>query len=143
VDRAPSIVSDARTVFTVGKAGSFTVTTRGFPAPALTESGQLPAGVTFSDNGNGTAALSGTPSTDGTYRFTITAANSLSSVTQKFVLTVDQPPLITSANTVTFTLGQSNTFTITTTGSLRRGSLREALYLAASRSSTRETARQS
>ncbi len=47
--------------FTVGSAGSFLVTTTGTPTPALTESGALPSGVTFHDNGNGTATLSGTP----------------------------------------------------------------------------------
>jgi hypothetical protein len=36
------------------------------------------------------------------------------SVTQKFTLTVNQPPIITSADTITFTAGQSNSFTITT-----------------------------
>ena len=44
-----------------GQAGSFTVTTKGFPTAALSESGTLPSGVTFTDNGNGTATLSGTP----------------------------------------------------------------------------------
>jgi hypothetical protein len=116
VAQAPSITSPAGVVFTTGKTGSFTVTTRGFPAPALTESGDLPAGVTLTDNTNGTATLNGTPSAGGTYTFTITAANSTASVTQKFTLTVDQPPLITSPGAATFTLAQPNTFTITTTG---------------------------
>jgi hypothetical protein len=118
VDQAPRITSAAGTVFTVGMAGAFTITTKGFPASVLTENGPLPSGVTFSDNGNGTALLSGTPlaGTGGIYRFTITAANSLASVIQKFVLIVHEPPLITSASTVAFTLGQFSTFTITTTG---------------------------
>ena len=45
-----------------GTAGTFTVTTTGFPtATTLTETGALPAGVTFVDNGDGTATLAGTP----------------------------------------------------------------------------------
>jgi hypothetical protein len=32
------------------------------PTPTLTETGELPSGVTFKDNGNGTATLGGTPS---------------------------------------------------------------------------------
>jgi hypothetical protein len=39
------------------------------PTPSLTESGVLPSGVTFTDNENGTATLSGTRAsgTGGTY----------------------------------------------------------------------------
>ena len=44
-----------------GQAFSFTVTTTGSPAPTLTRAGTLPTGVTFNDNGNGTATLAGTP----------------------------------------------------------------------------------
>ena len=33
----------------------FTVTTTGAPAPSLSESGTLPSGLSFTDNGNGTA----------------------------------------------------------------------------------------
>ena len=37
-------------------------TTAGFPtATTLTKTGALPAGVTFTDNGDGTATLAGTP----------------------------------------------------------------------------------
>jgi hypothetical protein len=118
VDQSPTITSAAGVTFTVGQAGRFSVATVGFPAARLSESGALPAGVTFADNGDGTATLSGTPwaGTGGIYSFTVTAANSASSVAQKFTLTVDQPPIITSANAVTFTAGRSNTFTITTAG---------------------------
>jgi len=74
---APAITSASSTTFTVGTAGSFTVTTTGSPTPSLTESGTLPSGVTFTNNGNGTATLSGTPAsgTGGTYTLTITASN--------------------------------------------------------------------
>ena len=41
------------TTFTVGTAGTFTVTATGFPTPTLSETGALPSGVTFVDNGNG------------------------------------------------------------------------------------------
>ena len=51
--------------------------TTGNPAATITESGALPSGVTFTDNGNGTATLAGTPAagTNGSYPITITAAN--------------------------------------------------------------------
>ena len=46
-------------------------------------------GLTFKANTNGTATLSGTPTTAGTYTLTITARNSVGSATQTFVLTVN------------------------------------------------------
>lgn len=91
VGQAPAITSATSTTFTVGTAGSFTVTATGFPAPTLSKSGTLPSGVTFVDNGNGTATLAGTPATGtaGTYPLTITAANGfLPNATQSFTLTV-------------------------------------------------------
>jgi large repetitive protein len=109
--------------FTVGDAGSFTVTTSltEFPRnPALTLiTGSLPAGVTFVDNGNGTGTLAGTPlaQTGGVYDFTIEANNGVfPPALQTFVLTVDQPPAITSKSTTTFEVGLPGTFTVTTTG---------------------------
>ncbi len=77
VNQAPAITSANSTTFTVGTAGSFTVTATGTPTPTLTETGALPSGVTFVNNGNGTATLSGTPAagTGGSYSITITASN--------------------------------------------------------------------
>jgi hypothetical protein len=119
VDTPPTITSANNTTFTVGSAGTFTVTTTGFPTPSITENGALPSGVTFTDNGNGTATLSGTPAagTGGSYPFTITASNTASpNANQSFTLTVDQAPAITSASSTTFTSGSSINFTVTTTG---------------------------
>src|SRR5271157_798032 len=92
VDQAPAITSADDAAFTVGQAGSFTITTTGYPTAAITETGSLPTGVTFTDNANGTATLAGTPQegTAGTYSLTLTAANSISpSATQSFTLTVN------------------------------------------------------
>ena len=80
------------------------------------KSGALPSGVAFTDNGNGTATLSGTPAagTGGSYPITITAANGVSpNATQNFTLTVNQAPAITSAASATFTAGASGSFTVT------------------------------
>jgi large repetitive protein len=117
VTSAPAITSADNTAFTVGTAGSFTVTTGGSPTPAITESGALPSGVTFKDNGDGTATLAGTPAagTGGSYDLTLTAANGVTpNATQPFVLSVDVPPSITSADSTTFTAGSAGTFTVTT-----------------------------
>src|SRR5215813_3693352 len=119
---APAITSANNTTFTVGAAGTFTVTTTGTPTPALTKTGALPNGVTFTDNGNGTATLGGTPAagTAGSYVITITANNGVGTpANQTFTLTVNTAqtaPAITSANNTTFTVGAAGTFTVTTTG---------------------------
>ncbi len=114
---APAITSASSTTFTAGTAGSFTVTTTGTPTPSLSETGTLPSGITFHDNGNGTATLSGTASAAGTFPITITASNGIgSAATQSFTLTVNQAPTITSASGTTFIAGTSGTFTVTATG---------------------------
>ncbi len=117
VNQAPSITSGSSTTFSSGTAGSFTVTTGGFPTPSLSETGGLPSGVTFVDNGNGTATLSGTPTAGGTFPLTIKASNGVSpNANQSFTLTVNQAPVITSADSVDFSTGTSDSFNVTTTG---------------------------
>jgi Putative Ig domain len=86
-----AITSANHTTFTVGSAGSFTVTSSGNPTPSLSESGALPSGVSFTDHGDGTASLAGTPAagTDGSYPITITAHNGIGAdASQLFTLTV-------------------------------------------------------
>ena len=98
VDEAPAITSANNTTWAVGAASSFTVTATGFPNPTLSESGTLPGGVTFDDNGNGTATLGGTPTagTGNTYNLTITAVNGVGlGVAQNFTLMVFEAPVIT------------------------------------------------
>jgi hypothetical protein len=90
----PAITSASSTTFRVDQAGSFTVTTTGQPAPSVSETGQLPNGVTFADKGNGTAILSGTPTIglQGSWPITIKASNGQSpDATQNFTLTVVPP----------------------------------------------------
>ena len=83
----------------VGSAGTFSVTTSGFPTVStITESGTLPAGVTFTDNGNGTATIAGTPTgTGNTYPVTLTATNGVSpNATQNLTIQVNQAPAVTT-----------------------------------------------
>jgi hypothetical protein len=115
VTEAPSITSADHTTFAVGTAGSFTVTTS--PAAAtITRTGTLPAGVTFTDNGNGTATLAGTPAagSGGTYALSLTATNPSGTGTQSFTLTVNELATFTSADHATFIIGTANSFTVTT-----------------------------
>ena len=101
VDQTPAITSAANTTFVTGTNGAFTVIATGNPISSLSESGSLPNDVTFADNGNGTATLSGTPAfgTGGNYQITITASNTVSSIQQTFTLTVTAAP--PTANTPT------------------------------------------
>ena len=117
VEQAPAVTSADNTTFTVGSAGSFSVTRSGYPAALLSLSGTLPNGVSFDAS---TGVLSGTPAagTAGTYPLTFTAQNGVATPhVQNFTLTVNQVPAITSANTTTFTVGSSNSFTMTASGS--------------------------
>ncbi len=119
VDQACQITSADSATFTAGQPGTLTVTTTGVPTCALSETGALPPGVTFTDNGDGTATLAGTPAPDsgGPYPFTINATDGVSpAATQSFTLTVNQAPGITSADHTTFEVGQAGIFTVTSTG---------------------------
>ncbi len=87
----PAITSKDNAAFVTGVPGNFVVTTNYWPTPTLTLAGALPAGIGFSDYGNGTARLGGTPAagTSGAYNFTLTASNGLfPNIVQNFILTV-------------------------------------------------------
>jgi Protein of unknown function (DUF1573) len=87
--QAPAITSPSSTTFALNSFNSFTVTTTGNPNPSRSESGTMPNGVGFVDNGDGTGKLSGTPTQSGTFPIMITAANGVSpNATQNFTLTV-------------------------------------------------------
>jgi hypothetical protein len=101
---APAITSAAAATFRVGIAGGFTVSTTGLPTPVLSATGTLPSGVSFIDNGDGSASISGTPvaGTSGSYPITIKATNGTSpDAEQSFTLTVQaSPPASTHLLTV-------------------------------------------
>ena len=119
VDQAPDHHQRQRHHLHRGQRGDVLGHHHRLPHPPLHESGSLPGGVTFLDNGNGTATLSGTPTSGsgGTYTLSITASNGVDpEATQTFTFTVDQAPAITSDNDTTFTVGSAGTFSVTTTG---------------------------
>ena len=118
VNQTATITSANSVTFQSGSAGSFTVTTSGFPVPSLAQSGTLPPGVTFTDNHDGTGKLSGTPTTGGTFTLTLTASNGVGTdAAQSFTLNVGQGPLFTSPNSASFKIGTTGSFSVTTTGS--------------------------
>jgi len=79
---APTIISQTSTTFTQGTPSSFPVYTTGNPTPSITLGGDSLSGtgISFTDNGDGTGTLSGTPNATaaahGTYNLTFTATNS-------------------------------------------------------------------
>jgi hypothetical protein len=121
INQAPTITSAASEVFPPGVAHSFTVTTTGFPTGAsmlISQTGALPTGLSFVNNNDGTATLSGTPSGSGNFPIVITANNGIApNATQNFTISLESAPIITSANSATFTVGLPNSFTVTTSGS--------------------------
>ncbi len=115
----PVITSASAVSFSVGEPGKFLVTATGIPAPALSEIGGLPTGVTFTDNGDGTATVAGTPGpgTAGEYPTTVVAVNGTNPpAIKQFTVSVDQAPAITGAGRAGLTLGQPGSITITSTG---------------------------
>jgi len=89
--QAPAITSAASDTFAGGLFNSFTVTDTGFPNATLSESGALPAGVTFNPL---TGLLSGTPAAvGGNYFLTFYANNGVNpEAIQSFELTVTPEP---------------------------------------------------
>jgi hypothetical protein len=119
--------------------GPFMVMATGDPVPSLTLFGDLPEGITYVDNGNGTGTVSGIPSDNiggidncgndsggegdpeggdpcGDYPFTLTATNSEGAYAQALGMSVNIAPTIDSPNTATFYAGSSGSFTVFGTG---------------------------
>jgi virginiamycin B lyase len=86
------ITSPSEAGTTAGSTFSFTVTTSGSPLPTITKKGRLPQGLSFTDNGDGTATIGGTPSKIGTRHIRIRArfgtGRTKTVVTQVWALTV-------------------------------------------------------
>ncbi|MFZ0911594.1 MAG: hypothetical protein WAN24_19145 [Candidatus Acidiferrales bacterium] len=119
VNEEPVITSASATTFSLGSAGSFTVTASGFPLPTFSETGALPAGVTLNST---SGVLGGTPSTSGVYSIQIVATNSLgSSASQAFTLTVSQ-----ASGTVTLSVTELGTGAGLVTDNLQQISCSEA-----------------
>jgi large repetitive protein len=116
VGYAPTILSVGTATLKVGVAKNFNVRTAGYPLPTVTEAGTLPNGLSFVNSTAGKGQFTGTPlpGSGGVYDLSLSATSVAGTVTQAFVLTVDENPTFTSPNSVTFTHGTENSFTITT-----------------------------
>ncbi|MCU0702582.1 MAG: VCBS repeat-containing protein [Fimbriiglobus sp.] len=117
VHRAPVFTSANTATFLFNNpANSFTISTTAVPNAAISvnPATPLPGGVTLTDNGDGTATLTGPLPQIGTFTFNLVATNAVAATTQPFTLVVNRVPSFTSAPSVTFTAGQSSVFFVTT-----------------------------
>lgn len=78
----------------------------------------LPAGLSLTDHGNGTATLSGSPSVSGTFAVTLSLSDGSSAVEQAFTLTVlpatpNAAPVFTSSPVTNTFWGEEYSYTVT------------------------------
>jgi hypothetical protein len=96
VQQTPSFVDPAPIVLEAGEFASAVIRTAGYPAPSIGLDGDLPVGLTFVDNGDGTATITGTP-VDGPMStpITLTAVNVVAdaSLTTSVLVVVRRPDL--------------------------------------------------
>ena len=116
-DGAPQMTSaDPPNSAVVGTAYGYTFTASGSPTPTfLVSGGALPDGLALSSDGT----LSGTPTTGGTFDFSVRAKNTVGeAIAGPFTITVNQAPVITSdAPTAVGGVGDAYSFSFTTSGS--------------------------
>jgi hypothetical protein len=81
VQQGPGFLDRTPLTFVAGAFASLPIRTTGFPAASIAVEGELPAGLTFADNGDGTAMIAGTPSQGPTESpVTLTAVNVVADV---------------------------------------------------------------
>ena len=117
VRQIAAFTSAASATATVGTPFNFTVTATGFPVPNISlTSPSAPPGLTFSA-GSGSATLSGTPTSSGTYPLTLTASNGGAPVQQTLTVTIGAAPSFTGSLTASVADGDPVDVTITASGS--------------------------
>ena len=119
---APTITTESLPDGEVGTAYSQPLIATGDTPITWTVSGTLPAGLTLNSDGT----ITGTPTTEGTSTFTVTATNDVGSATKEYTLIIGVKPSYTiSADTAALNFGsvlpgytqpEAVTVTITNTG---------------------------
>ncbi|MHB1783537.1 MAG: WxL domain-containing protein, partial [Acidimicrobiales bacterium] len=105
---SPSFTSPASADFESGSSSSFTVATSADPTATLAHVGALPTGLAYTDDGNGTATISGTATGPaGNYTLDLTASNSYGSASQQLVISVTSGTASTSGTVVTTGTGNA------------------------------------
>lgn len=114
---APLITSPAQTSVAAKTPLTFTITTANIPQ-ALIHARHLPAWLTLTDNGDGTATLTGTPPKAGTTTLQLVAANAHGPrATQTLTITAFRAPKFLSGARSVAGLGLSFSLDVATTGS--------------------------
>ncbi|HWJ08454.1 MAG TPA: putative Ig domain-containing protein, partial [Nocardioides sp.] len=139
VEEAASVDGPAAVRFVTGAARSVTYAAGGFPVASLTATGALPAGVTFVDNGDGTATLAGTATTVGEHTITVRASNGVGvAATLEVTIAVVPPVAITTTSLPDAAVGTAYDVVVGAAGgqapytfSLASGSLPAGLQLSA------------
>ena len=117
VKYAPAITTESLTTGEVGTAYSQDLTATGDTPITwnLASGSSLPAGLSLSADGT----ISGKPTTDGTFTFTVTATNDSGSDSKDFTLKIDKPAFIPvtglELNKSTLTLQEKGSYALTTT----------------------------
>ena len=116
VKYAPAITTTSLSDGTVGTAYSQTLAATGSEVIIWSvTSGSLPAELSLSADGT----ISGKPTTDGTFTFTVTATNDSGSDSKDFTLKIDKPAFIPvtglELNKSTLTLQEKGSYALTTT----------------------------
>lgn len=86
----PSSAGPTEALLLVGETPTTVVRAAGLPAPAMTVTGDLPDGVTATDDGTGALHLVGAPTRTGTWTVQIHAVNDHGSASTEVTLTVEQ-----------------------------------------------------
>ena len=112
---APPVITSALTgSTTVNQSYTYQFTASG-TGPITFNATNLPTGLTFNSTSN---QITGTPTAASTYYIALSATNSSGTDIETLVLTVGQPPSITSALTAAGTVDQQfSIYTLTATGS--------------------------
>jgi hypothetical protein len=102
VNEAPEITAASTLRFVTGVSTTYGVSSDGYPVAALTKTGTLPASISFHDDGNGHATISGTATTAqiGTYSITVKASNGVDPDATKSITVEVVPPLSISTTSL-------------------------------------------
>jgi hypothetical protein len=118
VNRAPGLRHVGKVRIAEGVQVNQPLRATGYPVPALSESGALPVGLSFIDNGDGTGEIIGAAASDtgGIYPVTVTATSTLGATSESFIVVVREAPAFTGADSAAATIGTPFSFTATASG---------------------------
>jgi hypothetical protein len=113
----PVFLSPNVAQFSVGDFSSFAISTNQ-PSGSISEIGTLPQGLEFTDSGNGTATISGTPAVGagGSQTLQLSVKGTAVIGTQELALQVNEAPRFTTPTTANFYGGQDNSFAVVVSG---------------------------